>query len=109
TLFRSKRLDPRSLRIRDEAIVHGHRGHLRLDQGSVDGTGLIPNTVRHTRKKGIKAAARLMLERASVRAPDVEAMASRDDQVLDAHQLLHDRPVTTAHDADGAACRQRAH
>lgn len=89
--------------------MHCDRGLLRLDQSPVDGTGLIANMVRHPLEKGFEATARLVLERASVWAPDVEAMTSCDHQVLDAHQLLHDRPVTTAHNADGAAPRQRAH
>jgi hypothetical protein len=80
-----------------------------VDQSPLDGTSLILDTVRHPREERVEAAARLVLERASIRSPDVEAMASGDHQVIDAHQLLHDRPVTTADNADGAAPRQRAH
>jgi hypothetical protein len=66
-----------------------------VDQSPLDGTSLILDTVRHPREERVEAAARLVLERASIRAPNVEAMASGDHQVIDAHQLLHDRPVTT--------------
>jgi hypothetical protein len=50
-----------------------------------------------------------VLDRAALGAPDVEAVAAGDHEVVHAHELLHHGAVATADNTDGAATRQPAH
>jgi hypothetical protein len=103
------RLDRGPLLLAYEPVVDGDGRLLALDEGALDRFELVPQARDHAFEQPLRARRRLVLDRAPLGAPDVEAVAAGDHQVVHAHELLHHGAVATADDADGAATRQPAH
>jgi hypothetical protein len=83
------RLDRGPLLLAYEPVVDGDGRLLGLDEGALDRIELVPQARGHAFEQPLGARRRLVLDRAPLGAPDVEAMAAGDHQVVDPHQLLH--------------------
>src|SRR5215213_6822006 len=85
----------RTLLIGDQPVVRRNRGSLDLDQGTLDGIELLVEPPLYPVEQRLELGALLALY-GTLRAPDVEAVATGDDQVVEAHELLHHPPVAPA-------------
>src|SRR5215203_5194639 len=88
--------DFRSLLFGDEPVVGRNRGFLRLDQSALNGIDLLVQPRFHLIEQRLKLNTFLALNGALLRAPDIKAVAASDDQIIEAHELLHHLAVATA-------------
>src|SRR3712207_2275561 len=94
--------DFRPLLFGDKPVVGRDRGFLRLDQRALDRVNLLVEPRSHLVKQRLESNAFRALDGTFLRAPDVEAVAAGDDQVVEAHELLHYPPVAPANHAHRA-------
>src|SRR5918994_1441338 len=99
---------PWPLVLRHEPVVSGDGGLLRLDEGAIDRAQLLAQARLHSFKQPPELLAFLALDLTARGAPDVEAVAAGDDQVVYAHELLDHPPIAPADHAHGAAFGQSA-
>src|SRR5215216_5837495 len=94
--------------LRYEPVVGGYGGLLRLDEGAIDLAQLLAQARLHSFEQPSEAFAFLALDLTALGAPDVEAVAAGDDQVVYPHELLDHPPVAPADHAHGATSGQVA-
>src|SRR5215203_2818744 len=94
--------------LRNEPVVGGYGRLLRLDEGAIDLAQLLAQARLHPFEQPPEAFAFLALDLTAHGAPDVEAVAAGDDQVVYAHELLDYPPVAPADHAHGATSGQVA-
>src|SRR5215204_1523641 len=94
--------------LRNEPVVGGYGRLLRLDEGAIDLAQLLAQARLHPFEQPPEAFAFLALDLTAHGAPDVEAVAAGDDQVVYAHELLDYPPVAPADYAHGATSGQVA-
>ena len=104
-----KILDTRPVALVDEAVVDRHRALLRLDERAVDSDHFLSDHLRHAPKQIREPGALLALEPSAFGAPDIKAVAARNDEIVDPHQLLHHSTITPTDHAHRAPMRQRTH
>jgi len=80
-----------------------------LDKGAFDRAQLIPKACLNTFEQPPKIFTFFAADLAACGAPDVEAVAAGDDQVVHAHKLLDRGAVAPADHAHGAAGGQPAY
>src|SRR5215208_62823 len=93
---------------RNEPVVGGDGGLLRLDEGTIDGAQLLAQAGLHSFEQVCELLSFLALDLAASGAPDIEAVAAGHYQVIYAHELLDHPPVAPADHAHGATCGQLA-
>src|SRR5829696_9658783 len=71
------------------------RGSLWLDQGALDGVQLLVKPRLYLIEQRLELGA-LLAPNGALWAPDVEAVAAGDDQVVEAYELLHHPPIASA-------------
>jgi hypothetical protein len=94
--------------LRNEPVVGGHGGLLRLDESAIDDAQLLTQACLHPFEQPREALAFFALDLTARRAPDVEAVAAGDDQVVYAHEPLDHPPITPADHTHGATPGQLA-
>src|SRR5215203_4886248 len=94
--------------LRNEPVVGSYGRLLRLDEGAIDLAQLLAQARLHPFEQPPEAFAFLALDLTAHGAPDVEAVAAGDDQVVYAHELLDYPPVAPADYAHGATSGQVA-
>lgn len=102
-------LHPGLVLLAGQPVVHRHRGPLRLEQDPVERADLALEPVVDPLDERLEAGPRFVLDRARVRAPDVEAVAAGHDQVRHAHELLDHGTVAPGDHAHRAAPGQPPH
>src|SRR5215212_7771879 len=93
----------------DEPVVCGHGGFFRLDEGAPYRVQLRLKSPLYVCQQPPEILALFALDLAARGAPDVEAVAPGDDQVVHAHKPLNHGAVAPADHTDGAAGGQIPH
>src|SRR5215213_6319603 len=97
----------RPLHFGDEPEMCRDRGSLWLDQGALDGVQLLVEPRLYLIEQRLELGA-LLAPNGALWAPDVEAVAAGDGQVVEAHELLHHPPIAPADHAHWAPLGQPA-
>ena len=103
------RLDTAALCFVDEPVVQGNRARLGLDERPGHVRDPVSELGRELLEQRLVALRDMALDGGARGAPDVEAVASRDDQFVEAHQPLDDGTVAPADYAHAAPPRQPLH
>src|SRR5215210_6939158 len=85
----------RPLHFGDEPEMCRDRGSLWLDQGALDGVQLLVEPRLYLIEQRLELGA-LLAPNGVLWAPDVEAVAAGDDQIVEAYELLHHPPIAPA-------------